>query len=65
MKSHNPFMSDKEFQRQWNKMLKDIEKNADFIEEELLKLDKQFREKQARIHQEDLEDAPYHKKIVK
>lgn len=28
MKSHNPFMSDKEFQRQWNKMLKDIEKNG-------------------------------------
>lgn len=53
-------MSDKEFQRQWNKMLKDIEKNADFIEEELLKL-----AKQERIRQEDLEDAPYHKKIVK
>lgn len=60
MKSHNPFMSDKEFQRQWNKMLKDIEKNADFIEEELLKL-----AKQERIRQEDLEDAPYRKKIVK
>ena len=58
-------MSDKEFQRQWNKMLNDIEKNADFIEEELLKLDKQFRDKQERIHQEDLEDAPYRKKIVK
>ena len=53
-------MSDKEFQRQWNKMLKDIEKNADFIEEELLKLDKQER-----IHQEDVEDAPFRKKIVK
>ena len=65
MKSRNPFMSDKEFQRQWNKMLNDIEKNADFIEEELLKLDKQFRDKQERIHQEDLEDAPYRKKIVK
>lgn len=60
MKNHNPYMSDKEFQRQWNKILKDIEKNADFIEEELLKL-----EKQERIHQEDLEDAPYRKKIVK
>ena len=60
MESHNPYMSDKEFQRQWNKMLKDIEKNADFIEEELLKLDKQ-----GRIHQEDLEDAPYRRKIVK
>ncbi len=60
MKNHNPFMSDKEFQRQWNKMLKDIEKNADFIEEELLKLDKQ-----SRIRQEDLEDAPYRRKIVK
>ena len=58
-------MSDKEFQRQWNKMLKDIEKNADFIEEELLKLDKQFSYKQERIRQEDLEDAPYRKKIVK
>ena len=65
MKSHNPFMSDKEFQRQWNKMLKDIEKNADFIEEELLKLDKQFSYKQERIRQEDLEDAPYRRKIVK
>lgn len=53
-------MSDKEFQRQWNRMLNDIEKNADFIEEELLKLDKQER-----IRQEDLEDAPYRKKIVK
>ena len=53
-------MSDKEFQKQWNKILKDIEKNADFIEEELLKLDKQ-----SRIRQEDLEDAPYRKKIVK
>ena len=53
-------MSDKEFQRRWNKILKDIEKNADFIEEELLKLDKQ-----GRIHQEDLEDAPYRRKIVK
>ena len=53
-------MSDKEFQRQWDKMLNDIEKNADFIEKELLKL-----EKQERIHQEDLEDAPYRKKIVK
>ena len=62
MESHNPYMSDKEFQRQWNKMLKDIEKNADFIEEELLKLDKQFRDKQERIHQED---APYRRKIVK
>ena len=60
MKSHNPYMSDKEFQKQWNKMLKDIEKNADFIEEELLKLDKQ-----SRIRQEDLEDAPYRRKIVK
>ena len=60
MKNHNPFMSDKEFQKQWNKMLNDIEKNADFIEEELLKLDKQ-----SRIHQEDLEDAPYRRKIVK
>ena len=60
MKSHNPYMSDKEFQKQWNKILKDIEKNADFIEEELLKL-----EKQERIRREDLEDAPYHKKIVK
>ena len=60
MKSHNPFMSDKEFQKQWNRMLNDIEKNADFIEEELLKLDKQVR-----IRQEDLEDAPYRKKIVK
>ena len=58
-------MSDKEFQRRWNKMLKDIEKNADFIEEELLKLDKQFSDKQERIRQEDLEDAPYRKKIVK
>lgn len=65
MKNHNPFMSDKEFQRRWNKILKDIEKNADFIEEELLKLDKQFRDKQGRIHQEDLEDAPYRRKIVK
>jgi len=65
MKSHNPFMSDKEFQRQWNRMLNDIEKNADFIEEELLKLDKQFREKQERTHREDLEDAPYRRKIVK
>ena len=60
MKNHNPFMSDKEFQRQWNKMLKDIEKNADFIEEELLKI-----EKQERIRREDLEDAPYRRKIVK
>ena len=58
-------MSDKEFQKHWNKMLKDIEKNADFIEEELLKLDKQFSDRQERIHQEDLEDAPYRKKIVK
>ena len=56
MKSHNPYMSDKEFQKLWNKMLKDIEKNADFIEEELLKI-----EKQERIRREDLEDAPYHK----
>ena len=60
MKNHKPYMSDKEFQKQWNKILKDIEKNADFIEEELLKLDKQ-----SRIRQEDLEDAPYRKKIVK
>lgn len=65
MKNHNPFMSDKEFQRRWNKILKDIEKNADFIEEELLKLDKQFRDKHERIHQEDLEDVPYRRKIVK
>ena len=65
MKSHNPFMSDKEFQRRWDKMLNDIEKNADFIEEELLKLDKQFREKQERIHREDAEDAPFRKKIIK
>ena len=43
MKSHNPYMSDKEFQKLWNKMLKDIEKNADFIEEELLKIEKQER----------------------
>ena len=56
MKSHNPYMSDKEFQRRWNKMLNDIEKNADFIEEELLKLDKQFREKQERIHRGRLYD---------
>ena len=37
-----------------------ISKNADFIEEELLKI-----EKQERIRREDLEDAPYHKRIVK
>lgn len=60
MKNHNPYMNDKEFQRQWNKMLEDIEKNGDFIEKELSKLNKYER-----IRQEDKEDAPFRKKIVK
>ena len=48
-------------QDDWEEMLQDIEENGNFIEQELAKIAR----RQERIKDEDAEDAPYRRKIVK
>ena len=46
---------------EWEEMLQKIEENGNYIEQELAKIAR----RQERIKEEDAEDAPYRKKIVK
>lgn len=48
-------------QDDWEEMLQNIEENGNFIEQELAKIAR----RRERIKEEDAEDAPFRKRIVK